>query len=103
MRPCGSHHHGGGVENFATVPTAICSMLIQSYQNSIILFPDWPENQNASFGNLLACGDFLISSRIERRRIAYARIKSRRGSMLHLKNPWPRSGAVIHRMFQQHI
>ncbi len=87
---------GGGVENFATVPTAICSMLLQSYQNTIILFPDWPANQNANFGNLLACGDFLISSRIERGQVVYAKVKSRRGGTLHLKNPWPHAGAVIH-------
>ena len=80
---------GGGTENFATVPTTICGMFLQSYQKNILVFPNWPKNQNASFGNLLACGDFLISSRLHKGRIAYVQIISRRDGMCHLVNPWP--------------
>jgi hypothetical protein len=87
---------GGGVENFATVPVTLCSMFIQSYQKNIILFPDWPRNQDARFGNLLACGDFLISGRIRHGRVTYARIKSGRGATLRMVNPWPHAGAAIH-------
>ena len=80
---------GGGTENFATVPTTICGMFLQSYQKNILVFPNWPKNQNASFGNLLACGDFLISSRLHQGRIMYVQITSGRGGPCHLVNPWP--------------
>jgi hypothetical protein len=79
----------GGVENEATVPTTICAMFLQSYQSHIHLFPNWPKNQNASFGNLLACGDFLVSSAINHGNISYARIVSRRGGVCSIANPWP--------------
>lgn len=79
----------GGVENEATVPTTLCAMLLQSYQRNIHVFPDWPHNQNARFGNLLACGDFLVSSKIQSGRIAYVRIISQAGLPLRLENPWP--------------
>jgi alpha-L-fucosidase 2 len=79
----------GGVENQATVPTTICAMFLQSYQKHIHLFPNWPKNQNATFGNLLACGDFLVSSSIELGKIAYVRIISKRGGVCSLANPWP--------------
>ena len=79
----------GGVENEATVPTTICAMFLQSYQKHIHLFPDWPNNQNASFGNLLACGDFLVSSAIDQGQIGYVRIISQRGGVCSIANPWP--------------
>jgi hypothetical protein len=56
---------GGGTEDFAIIPAAICAMFIQSYQQNIHLFPDWPMVQDASFGNLNACGGFLISSQVK--------------------------------------
>ncbi len=86
---------GGGEENFATVPTTICSMLMQSYQKNIILFPDWPVKQNAAFGHLLACGDFLVSSRIHSGRVAYVKVIAQRGGMLRIVNPWPHAGALL--------
>jgi hypothetical protein len=80
---------GGGTENFATVPTTLSAMFLQSYQNDIHVFPDWPRNQNASFGHLLACGDFLVSSRMHDDKITYVQIISRRGGVCHVVNPWP--------------
>jgi hypothetical protein len=55
---------GGGTEDFAIVPATISAMFLQSYQQNIHLFPDWPMEQDASFGNLAACGGFLISSQV---------------------------------------
>ncbi len=81
---------GGGTENFATIPTTICGMFVQSYQKNILVFPNWPKNQNASFGNLLACGDFLISSRLHKGHVMYVQISCRHGGGLcRLVNPWP--------------
>ncbi len=86
--------HNGGVENEATVPTALCAMLIQSYQKNIHLFPDWPLNETARFGNLLACGNFLISSAMRSGRVGYVKIISNAGQPLRLSNPWP--GQSVH-------
>ncbi|NNM86471.1 MAG: hypothetical protein HKL96_12045, partial [Phycisphaerales bacterium] len=83
------HTGGGGTEDFAIVPTALSMMLLQSYQQSIHVFADWPADQNASFGNLLACGDFLVSSAIRSGQVRYMAIISQRGGTLHLANPWP--------------
>ena len=83
------HIFCGGVENEATVPTAVCSMFLQSYQHNIHVFPDWPRSLNARFGNLLACGNFLISSSIKSGHISYVNILSNAGLPLRLENPWP--------------
>ena len=84
----------GGIENEATVPTAIAAMFLQSYQENIHVFPDWPRNQDASFGDLLAVGDFLISSSIENGLVKSVAIKSLRGGVCHLANPWSADRAV---------
>lgn len=84
----------GGIENEATVPTTISAMLLQSYQKNIHVFADWPKDKNASFGGLLAVGDFLVSSKMTGGRVAYVRITSRRGGLCRLANPWGASQAV---------
>lgn len=78
----------GGIENEATVPTTIAAMLLQSYQKDIHVFPDWPSTEDASFGDLLAVGDFLVSSQLKGGRVAYVRITSERGGLCRLANPW---------------
>ncbi len=82
------HTGGGGTEDFAIIPTALNMMLVQSYQRNIHVFADWPSDQNASFGNLLACGDFLVSSAIRGGQVRYVAIISQRGGTLRLANPW---------------
>jgi hypothetical protein len=86
--------HNGGVENEATVPTTISAMLLQSYQKNMHVFADWPKNQDASFGDLLAVGDFLVSGKISEGRVSYVRITSRRGGECRLANPWGADRAV---------
>jgi len=85
---------GGLIEDEATVPTTICAMLLQSYQKNIHVFPNWPKDQNASFGDLLACGDFLVSSAMNHGNVAYVKIISQRGGLCSLANPWPGGGPV---------
>lgn len=84
----------GGVENEATVPTTIAAMLLQSYQKEIHVFADWPKDEDASFGNLLAVGDFLVSSKMAGGRVAYVRVTSKRGGLCRLANPWGANHAV---------
>lgn len=84
----------GGVENEATVPTTITAMLLQSYQKEIHVFADWPKDEDASFGNLLGVGAFLVSSKMAGGQIAYVRITSQRGGLCRLANPWGADQAV---------
>ena len=78
----------GGVENEATVPTAIAGMLLQSYQKNIHVFPNWPKNQDASFGDLLAVGNFLVSSSMAGGKVKNVQITSQIGGPCNLANPW---------------
>lgn len=94
------HTGGGGVENFNTVPSTICEMLLQSFQNKIRLFSDWPANTYAKFGDLGAYGGFLVSSDIENNTVQYIRIISNAGKNLVFANPWP--GQTL-RMFKNGI
>jgi len=84
---------GGGTEQFSTVPGTLAAMFVQSYQTNMHIFPDWPTNLSASFGNLNACGGFLVSSAITLGSANYVQIQSTAGQMLKLVNPWP--GAAV--------
>jgi hypothetical protein len=86
--------NAGGVENEATVPTTIAAMLLQSYQKNIHVFPNWPTNQDASFGDLLAVGDFLVSSSIANGVVGEVEITSQHGGQCNLANPWGADHAV---------
>jgi alpha-L-fucosidase 2 len=80
---------GGGIENFNTVPAAMVEMLAQSFQNKLIVFANWPNNTYAKFGDLMAYGNFLISSKIDNNIIQYLRVISKKGRDLTFINPWP--------------
>ena len=79
---------GGGTEDFAIVPDALASMFLQSYQTNIHLFPDWPNDKDAAFGNLNACGGFLVSSRIRHGTVPYIAVESLAGQTCRMVNPW---------------
>ena len=70
--------NGGGIENEALVPSTISQMMLQSFQGNIIVFPDWPSNTNAHFGDNLAYGNFLVSSAIDNNAVLYVRIIDRK-------------------------
>ena len=80
---------GGGTENYSIVPCALSYMFLQSYQTNLHIFPNWPANQNAAFGNLNACGGFLVASAMTNGLIPYVQITSTAGQQLRLLNPWP--------------
>jgi hypothetical protein len=84
---------GGGTEDFAIVPATISAMFLQSYQNNIHVFPNWPMDQDASFGNLNACGGFLLSGEVKEGKVSYVKIQSTAGQECRLVNPW--SGALV--------
>jgi alpha-L-fucosidase 2 len=82
-------HHFGGVENLNVTTSGLDEMLLQSFQNDIKVFPDWPSDTNAKFGDLPAYGDHLVSSSIENNAVQYVRAISQVGGTLTLTNPWP--------------
>jgi len=81
--------HGGGTEDDAITPCCLAYMFLQSHQQNIHLFPNWPMDQDASFGNLNACGGFLIGSAVKQGKIPYVQVVSQAGEECRLVNPWP--------------
>ncbi|MFD0633730.1 hypothetical protein ACFQ9X_21340 [Catenulispora yoronensis] len=86
------HHNGGGIENMNVTTSGLDEMLLQSFQNDIKVFPAWPAATNAKFGDLLAYGNFLISSSRSGNAVQYIRAVSQKGGNLVVTNPW--SGSV---------
>ena len=80
---------GGGTEDYSIVPGTLAAMFVQSYQTNIHIFPNWPSNQSAAFGNFNACGGFLVSGAITLGSPNYVRIQSTAGQILNFVNPWP--------------
>ncbi len=88
---------GGGIENLNTVPATLVEMFCQSYQGKLWVFPNWPAGMDARFGNLLAYGNFLVSSRYKDGTVQYIRMESRKGRPVQLVNPWPDRPVGIYR------
>ena len=82
------HHNGGGIENINVTTSGLDEMLLQSFQNDVKVFADWPANTNAKFGDLLAYGDFLISSGKANNAVQYLRVVSQNGGNFTFTNPW---------------
>ena len=91
------HTGGGGIENLNTVPATLCEMLVQSFQDTIRLFADWPTSTYGKFGDLLAYGGFLVSSDMEDNAVQYVRIISTKGNRFSFVNPWPGQTLRIYR------
>ena len=83
------HHYGGGIENVNVTTSGLDEMLLQSFQNDIKVFADWPANTNAKFGDLLAYGNFLVSSSKAGNAVQYLRAVSQSGGRFTFTNPWP--------------
>ena len=83
------HSNGGGVEDVAIIPVTLSEMFQQSFQGSIHVFPNWPTEDDASFGNIPTCGGFLLASSLKAGQIQYVEITSEEGNMCILANPWP--------------
>ncbi len=67
---------------------AINSMLLQSVDNVIRVFPVWVEGKDASFNCLRAYGAFLVSSEYKDGNVSYIEILSEAGKRCNIKNPW---------------
>lgn len=84
-----------GIENLSTVPNTVNEMLCMSYKGWIRLFEVWPEHLEASFTDLRAHGAFLISADFSNGRVGEVRIKSERGRLLRLVNPWEEMKVIV--------
>ena len=92
-----THEGGGGIENFNTVPSTVTEMMLQSFQGTLRIFPNWPAGSDATFANLRAYGAFIVSSAIKSDAIPYVRVVSEHGGPFTLANPWSGKSLVVYR------
>jgi len=62
-------------ENFA-LPAVVNECLMQSYNGTIRLSPNWPSDKDAAFHNLRAAGAFLVSATLEKGKVTGVEIIS---------------------------
>ena len=74
-------------ENFA-LPAVVNECLIQGYNGTIRLFPNWPKDKDASFNNLRTAGAFLVSAAQRDGVVNWVKIVSEKGNGLHMLLPW---------------
>jgi hypothetical protein len=79
---------GGGIETAGSIE-CINSMMLQSENDTVRIFPNWPKNMNAKFTRLRAKGAFLVTAEQKDGKILQAQIASEKGGILTLANPWP--------------
>ncbi|WP_316820815.1 glycosyl hydrolase family 95 catalytic domain-containing protein [Pedobacter gandavensis] len=80
---------GGGIETLSAVPLTINEMMMQSYEQTIRIFPNWDRSKDASFKKLRAYGAFLVSSRLKNGEILEVKLISEAGRTCRIDNPWP--------------
>ena len=69
--------------------TAVQDMLMHSRRGVSYIFPGVPRGwKNVSFNDMPAEGGFLISAEKENGKINFISIKSLRGGILKIANPW---------------
>jgi alpha-L-fucosidase 2 len=83
-------------ENFS-LPVVINECLMQSYDGTIRLFPNWPAGKDAEFHNLRAAGAFLVSAEMNNGKVTGIEIISEVGSQLRMILPWETGGTVTSR------
>lgn len=82
-------------ENFA-LPAVINECMLQSYTDTLRLFPNWPDQGIAQFATLRTMGAFLVSAEKRDGRITFFEVFSEKGGLLKVYTPWP-TGARLHR------
>jgi hypothetical protein len=82
------YYGGGGIESCGGF-LAINEMLLQSHEGVLRLFPCWPKDQDARYGNLRAAGAFLVAAELQRGHVSGVKIVSEKGRPCTVQNPWP--------------
>ncbi len=98
----GMAHMGIWVENFG-LPVVINECLLQSYDGTLRLFPNWPSERAAEFRTLRAVGAFLVSARQAKGQVQWVEVTSETEAELRLRNPWARAAVRIHRSNTEEI
>ena len=84
------YEYGGGLETAGSIE-GVNSMLLQSNEFAIALFPVWPANTSAAFIELRAKGAFLLSSRYNAsstQGISVVLVHSEAGLPCSMLDPW---------------
>ncbi len=79
--------NGHGIEG-AGVIEAINSMLMQSHEGVLRMFPVWPEWHDAKFRHMRAYGSFLVDAEIRNNVVQTISITSEAGKQCVIENPW---------------
>jgi hypothetical protein len=80
-------------ENFA-LPVVVNECMMQSYNGTIRLFPNWPLEKDAEFRNLRAVGAFLVSATLKNGKVEEIQVTSEVGGVLKMIIPWENGGTV---------
>jgi len=80
-------------ENFA-LPVVVNECLMQSYDGTIRLFPNWPMDKDAEFQNLRAVGAFLVSASLKNGKVIEIKVISEVGGKLKMILPWAKGSVV---------
>lgn len=80
-------------ENFA-LPVVINECLMQGYNGTIRLFPNWDKTIDARFSNLRAAGAFLVSAVLSKGNITEVSIFCEKGGALKIYTPWGKKGTI---------
>ncbi|MFE5322344.1 hypothetical protein ACFQ88_27075 [Paenibacillus sp. NPDC056579] len=78
---------GGGLETSGSIET-IHSMFLQTNDDTLRVFPNWPQARDAKFVRLRAKGAFVLSSELKDGRVTHVQLTSDKGRLLRLVNPW---------------
>lgn len=81
------------LEKTAIVET-LHSMMLQSVDSVLHLFPCW-DTTPASFTRLRTKGAFLVSAEFDGQSVGSLSIRSDRGNLCRLQNPWPGRGVEV--------
>jgi hypothetical protein len=80
-------------ENFA-LPAVINECLMQSYNGTIRLFPNWPQDKDAEFHDQRAAGAFLVTAVLKDGKVREIRVLSEAGKPLKIILPWKNGGTL---------
>ncbi|MFI6299248.1 discoidin domain-containing protein [Nonomuraea sp. NPDC050790] len=86
---------GGGQETSGSIET-VNSMFLQSFENTIRVFPVWPTTRDGSFTRLRAKGAFLVSaSRKAGRPVGPIEVTSEKGGPVTFASPWGQRRVLV--------
>ncbi len=82
------HAHGTFMAESIGIAGLITEFLMQSVDDTIRVFPCWPEEQDAAFADLRAQGGFLVTAARKDGKVVRLEITSTVGGTLRLVSPW---------------